>query len=86
MAIKKDYNWLSSNKNKQALDNKLGHFKQMTNLNVKNYYDKGSFCSGFVHDNVIIEADNKIFAITDDHIIYVNNNGNWEVYSSESDF
>ena len=34
MAIKKDYNWLSSKANKEALEEKLLFFKEITGLEI----------------------------------------------------
>lgn len=83
MAIKKDYNWLSSKANKEALEEKLLFFKEKTGLDIKHYYDKGNFCSGFAHDHVVIEANKQIFAISDNKTIYINRNNNWEVFKYE---
>ena len=73
----KDVNWLGNRDEK--VQELISIFCATTNRNIQNYYDKDSFCSGFMKEHFIIESDGEIFAMTDSGVIYQRDNDGWEV-------
>lgn len=74
----KDANWLGNRDEK--VRELISIFCATTNHNIQNYYDKGSFCSGFLKEHVVIESDEKVFAMDDNGTIYHKIDSHWEVF------
>lgn len=76
MALDKSHKWLTNSKDE--LEKKILHFKKETGLVPRSVYEKRHFCSGFAAENVVLEADGAIYAISDSFTIYKRKDTGWE--------
>lgn len=80
MALRNNQKWLSSREEKDFLEKKINYFKIETKREINGIYQKGSFCSGFAAQMVIVESEKEIFAISDELDIYINKMNRWVKY------
>lgn len=61
----------------EDVDELVNRFTERTGLVPSNVYPRGHFCSGFVANNIIVEADDKIWALGSNGQIWRHEEDRW---------